>query len=76
MRERLANAAELSGRSMNAEAVARLEASFEGDEAERDRDERIAALEREVADLHKAIERLTDRVDWVDGAAMRQQARD
>lgn len=52
MRDRIAEAAKVNNRSMNAEIVARLTASFE----DSDLDERMTRIEESLAQLHSRLE--------------------
>lgn len=63
MREKIAEAAKDSGRSMNAEVVARLEQSFENDDASAAQAEKVEYLEGQITELWQAIDDLQRSVN-------------
>lgn len=64
MRERLTAAAEEAGRSVNAEVVARLEASFVRDEEAAAARETIEDHDMRIRDLERELEKLADVVGY------------
>lgn len=63
MRDRIAELAKASGRSMNAEIVARLEQTMDADDQLAQLQERISDLESQVENLAIDTEKRVDRVE-------------
>ncbi len=69
MREKIADAAQAAGRSMNAEVIARLEASLDDatiDERMNDLEELAAEYERRIASLERRMEDVFHMAGWRD----------
>lgn len=63
MREKIAELAKTSGRSMNAEIIARLEQTMDDDDTLAQMTSRIAELERQVEELSEDTDTRIDRVE-------------